>query len=196
MCHQAAQIEYDAYPNSHRIKPGSQVDQPRDPLHPPLAISQKKKEGTMPTPTRKSAKASEAKNALVLVRRGRLRPTSNIVKQQTLWLLSEAISSYRHNGKNPVNNPKPGVFHTVITLSWLRSILLTRKWKHLHAPAPILFSAVLTYAYISHNNYTLTKSESNVVTGQRWWWLRLLKLASLVLFVAFYVSSNNLVFRE
>ena len=63
----------------------------------------------MPTPTRKSATASEAKNALVLVRRGRLRPTSNIVKQETLWLLSEAISSYRHNGKNPANNPKPGV---------------------------------------------------------------------------------------
>ena len=63
MCHQAAQIEYDAYPHSHRIKPGSEVDQARDHLHPPLAISQKKKEGTMPTPTRKSATASEAKNA-------------------------------------------------------------------------------------------------------------------------------------
>ena len=35
------------------------------------------------------------------------------------------------------------------------------------APAPILLSVVLTYyAYISHNNYTLTTSESNAVSGQ------------------------------
>ena len=33
------------------------------------------------------------------------------------------------------------------------------------------------------------------VSGQRWWWPRLLKLASLVLFVALFVRLNNLVFR-
>ena len=54
----------------------------------------------------------------------------------------------------------------MITLSLLRSILLTGENK-MKAPAPILFSAVLTCAYISHNNYTLTKSESNAVSGQR-----------------------------
>ena len=37
--------------------------------------------------------------------------------------------------------------------------------------------------------------QRSAVRGQRWWWPHLLKLASLVSFVAFFVCPDNLVFR-